>query len=108
MGELEARQYDQPHPIDEREQEGDPAEGDGDEGGKTFDDGGSPLASFRNAGEDCRDYVEEHDNDSSPSVDGVPQRTAPQADCRGKNYDDCGCGGRSALKNKGHNRGVEH
>ena len=100
---MEARQEDQPRPVGKREQEADPAERDGDEFGESFDLGGSFLTGFRDPGRDRRDDGEEHDNDGSPSVDDVPQRTTPQPDGRGINYDDRGCSGRSALEDKAKN-----
>ena len=105
---MEARQEDQPCPIGEREQEADPAEGDSDGSGESFDVCGPLLASFRDPGEDCRDDAEEHDKDGGPSVDDVPQGTASQPDRRSINYDDRGCSGRSALENKAKNRREEH
>ena len=75
MGELETRQHDQPCRVDEREQECDSAQGDGDESGESFDGehGALSQASFRDAGEECRDDGEEQDQNSCSSVDDVSQ-----------------------------------
>ena len=108
MGKLEARQHDQPRPVDQREQERAPAEGNGGESSETFDDGGSLLPSFRDARQDRRNNVKEHNDDGESSVDDVSQGTAPQPDRRGENYDDRGCSGRAALENEGHNCCIEH
>jgi len=50
IGELEERQEDQPCLVDKREQEADPAEGDGDEFCENLDVGGSP-AGFPRSGQ---------------------------------------------------------
>jgi len=107
IGKLEAMKYNKPYPIGECEQEGDIAEGDGDESGESLDDGGS-LASFRDPGEDCRGDGERHDKNTSRSVDDVPQGTAIQAERRDRNQDDHGCSGYSTLENKGHSCRAEH
>ena len=102
IGELEARQRDNPHRIEKGEWPGSVTHDDGEGLGDPFKEAAAAigLTSFRDASEDRREDVEEHDDNGKPSVDGVSQGTTPQTDRRGEEDDDHGCTGCSELEKK--------
>ena len=108
IGELDTRQRDQSHRVEEGERVAGPTEGDGEEGSDAPDEGGFALAGFRDASEDRRDDGEKHDSNSDHSVYGVSYGATPQTDGRGVDDDDNRCTGYSTLEKKGEKRRFEH
>lgn len=62
---MEARQRDYSRRVRECGQDGDPTEGDGDDGGEVIDGGTPSTAGFRDAGDDHGDDGEEYDDDNN-------------------------------------------